>query len=108
MYIRVKEDKLRDKERSTSLRFEVIQSYRDQVSQRPKSRLIVYLGSIRQTDLNKAPKQELFWRKVDLRLGRLSLSLLDEQNIRNNLRKRVPRPACWNEILSSFLSNSIV
>ena len=101
MYIKVRKEQLRDKARSTVLRFQIVRSYRDKVTNQVRSEFIAYLASIKEADHDTPLMQERFWREVDQKLSRLSLTPDGEQRIRELLLKKVPRPRSWAEILRS-------
>jgi hypothetical protein len=103
MYLKIRRDRLRDNEHTTSLRFEILQAYRDPVTQRPRNKFIAYLGSFRESDLNKSTKRELFWMKVNDKLAQLNLSQSDENKLRSKLLEMVPRPESLMAIISSLL-----
>jgi hypothetical protein len=102
MYIKVRKERLRDKARSTVLRFQVVRSYRDPVTGKVRSEFIAYLASINAALCSVPVAQERFWREVDRKLARLSLNPDDEQNIREKLLEKVSRPRGWAEILAPY------
>lgn len=106
MYIKVRKEKLRDKARSTVLRFQIVRSYRDKVTGQVRSEFISYLTSIKEADRDIPLLQERFWREVDRKLSRLSLVQEDEQHIREMLFAKVQRPRGWAEILAPYAKQS--
>jgi hypothetical protein len=102
MYIKVRKEQLRDKARSTVLRFQIVRSYRDPVTRNVRSEFIAYLASINAALCSVPVAQERFWREVDRKLARLSLGPDDEQHIREKLLETVPRPRGWAEILAPY------
>ena len=102
MYIKVRKERLRDKARSTVLRFQIVRSYRDPVTSKVRSEFIAYLTSINEAQCSVPVAQERFWREVDHKLARLSLNSDDEQRIRELLLEKVPRPRGWAEILAPY------
>jgi len=53
MYLRLKQDVLRDKHRTRMLRVEVLEAYRcDRLNGEPRNRLVFYAGSIPEYGLN--------------------------------------------------------
>jgi hypothetical protein len=106
MYIKVRKEKLRDKARSTVLRFQVVRSYRDPVTGKVRSEFIAYLASINEALCSVPVAQEKFWRGVDRKLACLSLAPDDEQRLRGNLLEKVPRPISWREIIAPYMKSS--
>jgi hypothetical protein len=102
MYIKWKKERLRDKARSTVMRAQIVRSYRDPVTGRVHSQFIAYLASINENHCDVPVVQERFWREVDAKLARLALAPEDEQQLREKLLKRVPRPRSWAEILTPY------
>jgi hypothetical protein len=102
MYIKVRKEQLRDKARSTVLRFQIAHSYRDPVTGKVRSAFIGYLSSIDAALCSAPVVQEKFWREVDRKLACLSLAPDDEQHIREKLLAKVPRPRGWAEILAPY------
>jgi hypothetical protein len=103
MYIKVRKEKLRDKARSTVLRFQIVRSYRDPARPRKvRSEFIAYLASINAALCSVPIAQEKFWREVGRKLARLSLAPDDEHRIREKLLEKVPRPRSWREILAPY------
>jgi hypothetical protein len=102
MYIKLRKERLRDKARSTVLRFQIVRSYRDPVTGKVRSEFIAYLASINEAHRSVPVAQERFWREVDRKLARLSLAPDDEQHIREMLLAKVPRPRGWSEILAPY------
>jgi hypothetical protein len=106
MFIKWKKDKLRNKERSISWRAQVAHSYRDKVSQRVRTKFICYLATIKEAHRDLPVAQERFWREVNSKLARLSLSPEEEQQIREKLLERVPRPPSWKAIIAPYVNFS--
>lgn len=102
MYIKVRKERLRDKARSTVLRFQIVRSYRDPISGKVRSEFTAYLASINAALCSVPVAQEKFWREVDRKLTYLSLAIDDEQRIRGKLLIKVPRPRGWTEILAPY------
>ena len=107
MYIKVRKERLRDKARSTVLRFQIVRSYRDPVTSKVKSEFIAYLASINAALCSVPMAQETFWREVDRKLARLSLTPTDERRIREKLLVKVPRPRSWSQILAPYATFSL-
>src|SRR5205085_12374902 len=102
MYIKWRMEQLRDRTRSTVIRAQIVRSYRAPVTRRVRSQFISYLASIKECHCDLPIAQERFWREVDIKLARLSLSPDDEQRIREKLLEKVPRPRGWAEILAPY------
>ncbi|HZH92194.1 MAG TPA: hypothetical protein VEX70_16475 [Pyrinomonadaceae bacterium] len=100
MYLRFK--KYLQSDRNYSLKVEIIESYRDEVTGEPRNRFVAYFGTIKEQDCSNKVLQEKFWRGADKKLSDLHLSASDEQLIREKLLARIPRPRSWEEILSSY------
>jgi hypothetical protein len=105
MYIKWRKEQLRDKARSTVLRFQIVRSYRDKVTNQVRSEFVAYLASIHEAHCDTPLMQERFWREVDRKLARLSLATDDEQHIREKLLERVPRPRSMSDIVASLLKS---
>jgi hypothetical protein len=106
MYIKVRKEQLRDKARSTILRFQIVRSYRDPVTRNVRSEFIAYLASINAALCSVPVAQERFWREVDRKLSSLSLAPDDEQHIREMLLAKVSRPRSWAEIIAPYSNSS--
>lgn len=104
MYLRLKEDELRDKHRTRMLRVEVLESFRsDRLSGAPRNRLVFYAGSIPEHGLSLPDYQFRFWRGVDMRLARLRFAPEVEQRIRDTILRKIARPASPLEAIFSIL-----
>ena len=90
MYIRWKN--YLHKDRSRSLRAEIIESYRDCVTGEPRNRTIRYLGSFRERDFSNRKWLYLYWRLIDEKLSLLRLAPEDEQSVKAKLAERIPLP----------------
>ena len=107
MYIKIRKEQLRDKARSTVLRFQIVRSYRDPARPRKvRSEFIAYLASINAALCSVPVAQERFWREVDRKLARLSLATDDERHIREMLVKKISRPKSLTEILAPYMKLS--
>jgi hypothetical protein len=104
MYVFLRENQLKDKARSVALRVEVIQAFRDPVTGKPRNRLVLYVGSIKQHLISEPLAQERFWRIADAKIARLGLPEDDVTALRDKILKSVPRPASLSEIAASLLS----
>jgi hypothetical protein len=102
MYIKVRKERLRDKARSTVLRFQIVRTYRDPITGNVRSEFIAYLASINAALCSVPVAQERFWREVEQKLSGLSLAPDDEQRIREKLLAKIPRPRYWSEILAPY------
>jgi hypothetical protein len=102
MYIKIRKEQLRDKARSTALRFQIVRTYRDKVTGQVRSELIAYLATIKESLCSVPVAQERFWRDVDRKMARLSLALDVEARLREKLSEKVPRPRSWAEILAPY------
>jgi len=100
MYLRFK--KYVQSDRNYSLKVEIIESYRDEVTGEPRNRFVAYLGTIPEQDCSNKVLQEKFWRGADKKLRDICLSASDERLIREKLLARIPRPKSWDEILKSL------
>jgi hypothetical protein len=108
MYIKIRKEQLRDKARSTVLRFQIVRSYRDPARPRKvRSEFIAYLASINAALCSVPVAQERFWREIDRKFASLSLAPDDEQHIREMLLAKVPRPRGWAEILAPYARLSV-
>jgi len=104
MFLRLKQDVLRDKHRTRMLRVEVLEAYRsDKLNGEPRNRLVFYAGSIPESGLNLPDYQFRFWKAVDYRLARLHLSPDVEQRVRETLLSRIPRPASLEAVIASVI-----
>jgi hypothetical protein len=90
MYLRWK--KYTTGKRGSVLRAELLASYRDEVTGKPRSRYLGYLGSIQESYLSNWLTQLCFWECAEIRLSRLSLSPENKERVREMLLERVPRP----------------
>ena len=107
MYLRLKQDVLRDKHRTRMLRVEVLEAYRsDRLNGEPRNRLVFYAGSIPESGLNLPDYQYRFWKAVDYRLARLHLSPEVEQRVRDTLLSRISRPASLEAVIASVIKRS--
>jgi hypothetical protein len=107
MYLRLKQDVLRDKHRTRMLRVEVLESYRnDRLNGEPRNRLVFYAGSVPESGLNLPDYQYRFWRDVDIRLTRLRLSAEVEERVKETLLSRIPRPASLEAVIASVIKRS--
>jgi hypothetical protein len=102
MFVKWRKETLQDRARSVTLRAEIVKSFRDPVTTKPRSQFIAYLGSIKESYCSVPVAQERFWREVEAKLSLLHLAPEDEQNIREKLLARVPRPKSWAEILAPY------
>lgn len=90
MYLRWK--KYTADKRGSVLRAELIESYRDEVTGKPRSRYLGYLGSLQESHVSSWLTRLCFWECAEIRLARLSLSPEDKERVREMLLERVPRP----------------
>jgi hypothetical protein len=81
------------KDRSRTIRAEVVRSFRDCVKDEPRNRTVCYLGSIRECDLSDAAALLSFWQTVDRKLSMLLIPVSQEMRLKSKLAKRIPRPA---------------
>lgn len=102
MYIKIRKEQLRDKAKSTVLRFQIVRTYRDPVTRQVRSQLIAYLASIKEAHCSVPVAQERFWREVDRKMSRLSLAPDVEMQLREKLMEKVSRPRSWSEILYPY------
>lgn len=103
MYIRWRKYEL-SKRRGTSLRAEIVQSFRHPVTGEPRNKFIGYLASIKANQCSEPVAQERFWQKVDTRLSEMNLTPSAEHRIKTKLLERVARPRTWAEIIASVSS----
>ncbi len=66
-----------------SFRAEVVKSYRDKISGEPRNKLIVYLGSIRESKINNPIAQAYFWLTANAKISRLYISTNERESIRS-------------------------
>lgn len=105
MYLRLREDELKDKHRTRMLRVEVLESYRsNRLGGAPRNRLVFYAGSIPEYGMSKPEHQFRFWIGVDRRLDRMRFSPEIEQQIRDTILEKIARPATPLEAISSILT----
>jgi hypothetical protein len=90
MYLRWK--KYTTDKRGPVLRAELLESYRDEVTGKPRSRYLGYLGSIQESYVSNWLTQLCFWECAEIRLARLSLSPENKERVREMLLERVPQP----------------
>ena len=102
MYIKIRKEQLRDKAKSTVLRFQIVRTYRDPVTRQVRSQLIAYLATIKESLCSEPIAQEQFWRKINCKLSRLSLAPDVETRLCEKLTEKVPRPRSWAEILAPY------
>ena len=90
MYLRWK--KYTTDRRGSVLRAELLESYRDEVTRKPRSRYVGYLGSLQESHVSNWLTQLCFWECAEIRLARLSLSPENNERVRRMLLERVPQP----------------
>lgn len=72
------------------LRAELIKSYRDKVSGKPRNKLVRYLGSIRESKLSNPIARAYFWLGANDKISRLFITASEKENIRSQIKNRVP------------------
>jgi hypothetical protein len=93
MYVKWKE--YRSYKRGVVLCAELIESYRDEVIGRPRSRYLGYLGSIQKSYASDWLARLCFWECAETRMGRLPLSAEQKERAREKLHERIPFPKAW-------------
>jgi hypothetical protein len=100
MFVRFKESPLRNGKLKTT-RAELLQSYRDKITGKPTTKVVAYLGSLREV-WNFYPKecqyavQEQFWKKADAVFAKLKtegvLTESEAARLKAKVEERCPRP----------------
>lgn len=80
------------KDRSRSLRAELVRTYWDKVMQKARSQTVAYLTTIQEKHLNNPIKRELFWQAMDRKFALLLIPVREELRLRFKLAEKVPRP----------------
>jgi|SRR4051794_22051521 hypothetical protein len=91
MYIKLK--KYYRDNGSVVFRAQVLRSYRCPMTGRPKSTMIVHVGTISAADLECPVGRRRFWLRLDGILSGSALSEEDKDSIRASAQRRIPRPA---------------
>ena len=107
MYVRWKRFEGR-KGYGSGLRAELIESYRDEVTRKPRTRYLGYLGSVRECDIDDWLTQVCFWNCLEVRLARLPLSVEEKEHARELVRQRVPSPEYWEKLIAAKFSRPAV
>lgn len=98
MFVRFRKYKLN--KGGNALRVELVESFRDPArGGEPRNRFIAYLGSIRERDCANPVAQMKFWRGVERRLARLSLSTDEKLFVQGKVQARIPQKS-WSDIVS--------
>jgi hypothetical protein len=93
MYVKWKE--YRTNRRGVVLRVELIESFRDEVTGRPRSRYLGYLGSIQKSYASDWLARLCFWECAETRMAKLPLSAVQKERARVKLHERIPFPKAW-------------
>lgn len=93
MYVKWKE--YRSYQRGVVLRAELVESFRDEVTGRPRSRYLGYLGSIQKSYVSDWFTRLCFWECAETRMARLPLSREQKELAREKLHERIPFPKAW-------------
>jgi hypothetical protein len=80
------------KDRSRSIRAEIVRTFWDKVMQKTRSQTVAYLTTIQEKHLNNPIKRELFWQAADRKLALLLIPVREELRLRLRLAEKVPRP----------------
>jgi hypothetical protein len=93
MYVKWKE--YRSYKRGVVLRAELVESFRDEVTSRPRSRYLGYLGSIQKSYASDWLARLCFWECAETRMAMLPLSAEQKERAREKLHERIHCPKEW-------------
>jgi hypothetical protein len=89
MWIRIQKWKRKNGE--TVLRAQVAHSYRDPGSRRPKTKILVHLGSIPAADCSNVKARLIFWLKSEKALSASGLNQTQKATARRLLSKKITK-----------------
>lgn len=93
MYVKWKE--YRTNRRGVVLRAELVESFRDEVTGRPRSRYLGYLSTIQKSYASDWLARLCFWECAEVRMANLPLSAEQKERAREKLHERIPFPKAW-------------